>query len=99
MPNGAQAEAKNIMQLHHELKEPAMQVEVVPAITHNSLLHVSKCTCANDIAIFTPMEVKLLDVNNTSHKTKRPFSEGGMTQPEGFGGYQSSHMTNTATST
>jgi len=71
MPTGEQAPASNISKYHHELREPARTVDMVPGLVHNSLNSVSKLTDANYFAIFDEEQVNIYDANNTTVTVSR----------------------------
>ena len=47
--------------LHHNVREPARTVDIVPDLQHNSLLSASKFADANYVTILTPKEVLIYD--------------------------------------
>ena len=71
MPNGSIAAATTTDLLHHQLREPARDIHIVPSIERDSLLSVSKFVDANYIAVFDKEEVQIYDANNTQITVSR----------------------------
>ena len=61
MPTGETTKASTISKLHHNVREPARSVDMVPALKHNSLLSGPKFADANYITVLTPEEVLIFD--------------------------------------
>jgi hypothetical protein len=57
--------------LHHEVREPARTVDIVPGISTATLISTSKFADANYITIFDDEEVNIYDANNTEIKVSR----------------------------
>ena len=65
MPNGGITPATDEGLLYHKVREPARTVDIVPAITTQSLLSMGKFADANYISIFDKEEVNIYDANDT----------------------------------
>ena len=61
LPNGQTTNASKEAKLHHEVRDPARTVDIVPDLKHNSLLSGSKFADANYVSILTPKEVLIYD--------------------------------------
>ena len=61
LPTGHTTAASKQAKLHHQVREPARTVDIVPGLKHNSLLSASKFADANYITILTPTEVLIYD--------------------------------------
>jgi hypothetical protein len=61
MPTGDTTPASTIAKLHHDVREPARTVDMVPALKHNSLISGPKFADANYITVLTPTEVLIYD--------------------------------------
>ena len=57
MPTGDTTPASTIAKLHHNVREPARTVDMVPALKHNSLISGPKFADANYVTVLTPTEV------------------------------------------
>ena len=65
MSTGNVTPAGDIVLLHHNLREPARIVDMVPGIKNNTLISTSKFADANYISIFDQEEVNVYDANTT----------------------------------
>jgi hypothetical protein len=65
LPNGATAAATMIHKLHHNLREPARSVNIVPSLVGNSLLSTVKMVEAGYTAIYDDKEVNFYDTMTT----------------------------------
>jgi hypothetical protein len=65
LPNGATAEATMIHKLHHNLREPACRVNIVPSLIGKSLLSTIKMVQASYTAIYDDKEVNFYDITST----------------------------------
>ena len=65
LPNGATAAATMIHKLHHNLRESACSVHIVPSLISNSLLRPDKIVKASYIAIYDDKEVNFYDTTTT----------------------------------
>ena len=61
LPTGHTTAASMQAKLHHQVREPARTVDIVPGLKHNSLLSASKFADANYITVLTPTEVLIYD--------------------------------------
>ena len=52
LPNVATAPASKIAGLHHNVREPARTVEMVPELVQNTLLIASKLSYSNYISVY-----------------------------------------------
>jgi hypothetical protein len=59
--NGTVSKATNKAQLEYEMRQPAIDADVVPGLAMNSLLSTSKPASAGYISVFTNNEVKIFD--------------------------------------
>jgi hypothetical protein len=64
MLNRAVEVAAAMGKLHYDLRLPAKDMHIVPAIKRNSLISIPKFVDANYIAIFDKDEVNIYDSNN-----------------------------------
>ena len=64
MPTGNNTPASTIAKLKQDTREPARNVDMVPALRHNSLLSGSKFADTNYITVLTPTEVLIYDGTN-----------------------------------
>ena len=64
LPDGTVTPASTTAKLHHQLREPARTVDMVPSLKHNSLLSGPKFADTNYITILTPSEVLIYDGEN-----------------------------------
>ena len=71
MPNGATAAASNQAKMKIKLREPAMSVDIVSDLQHNSLISASKFADANYITVLTPTEVLIYDGKNLTMKINK----------------------------
>ena len=71
MPMGNQAPASYINKHHHEVREPAKTVDMVPALAHNSLSSISKFVDANYFASFDEEQVNTYCANNATVTVSR----------------------------
>ncbi len=65
LPNGATAAATMILNLHHNLREPACSVNIVPSLVGNSLLSTVKMVEAGYTAIYDDKEVNFYNTVTT----------------------------------
>jgi hypothetical protein len=65
LPNGATAAATMIHKLHHNLREPACSVNIVPSLVGNCLLSTVKMVEASYTAIYNDKEVEFYDTATT----------------------------------
>ncbi len=65
LPNGATAAATMIHKLHHNLREPACSVNIVPSLVGNSLLSTVKMVKAGYTAIYDDKEVNFYNTMTT----------------------------------
>ncbi len=65
LTNGATAAATMIHKLHHNLREPARSVNIVPSLVSNSLLSTVKMVKAGYMAIYDDNEVNFYDFMTT----------------------------------
>ncbi len=65
LPNGATAAATMIHNLHHNLREPAHSVNIVPSLVGNSLLSTVKLVEAGYTAIYDDKEVNFYNTTTT----------------------------------
>jgi hypothetical protein len=63
LPTGGTAQASLTAKLHHDLREPAISVDIVPSLTNNTLISTGKFTDANYFAVYDDKEVKIYDGN------------------------------------
>jgi hypothetical protein len=68
LPNGATAAATMIHKLHHNLREPACSVKIVPSLVSNSILSTVKMVEAGYTAIYDDKEVNFYDTVTTKIK-------------------------------
>jgi hypothetical protein len=68
LPNGATAAATIIHKLHHNLREPACSINIVPSIVVNSLLSTVKMVETRYTAIYDDKEVNFYDTATTKIK-------------------------------
>ena len=61
LPTGQTTNASMEAKLHHDVREPARTVDIVPDLQHNLLLSGSKFSDANYVTILTPKEVLIYD--------------------------------------
>ena len=61
MPNGNTTKASKEAKLHHDVREPAKTVDIVPELQHNSLISGSKFADADYVIILTPTELLIYD--------------------------------------
>ena len=71
MPTGDTTPASTIAKLHHDVREPARTVDMVPALKHNSLISGPKFADANYITVLTPTEVLIYDGRGLKISTSR----------------------------
>jgi hypothetical protein len=78
LPNGATAAATMIHKLHHNLREPARSINIVPCLVGNSLLSTVKMVEAGYTAIYDDKEVNFYDTLTTkSRYWQMQSSKGG----------------------
>ena len=65
MPTGNETPAGDIALLHHDLRDPARTVDMVPGIKNNTLITTRKFADVNYISIFDQEEVNVYDTNTT----------------------------------
>jgi hypothetical protein len=65
LPGGTRTPASNIHQLHHNVRQLAKDVHIVPTIDSNSLLSIAKLATAGYITVFDGEEVKIYNQSNT----------------------------------
>jgi len=65
VPTGGTAQAPLTEKLHHDLREPAISVDIVPSLTDNTLISTGKFTDANYFAVYDDKEVNIYDGNTT----------------------------------
>ena len=65
LPDGTRTPASNIHLLHHNVRQPAKDVHIVPTISNNSLLSTAKFATAGYITVFDGEEVNIYDSFNT----------------------------------
>jgi hypothetical protein len=65
LPNKATAAATMIHRLHHNLREPACSINIVPSLVGNSLLSTVKMVEAGYTAIYDDKEVNFYDTGTT----------------------------------
>lgn len=66
MPTGKLAPATMKTMLHHDVRDPARAVNMVPALAQNCLLSMGKFADTDYIAIFDKEEVKIYNATNTA---------------------------------
>jgi len=71
MPTGDSTPASTKAKLHHEVREPARTVDMVPELKQNSLLSGPKFADANYITILTPTEVLIYDAHGLKITTNK----------------------------
>ena len=71
LPDGTRTPASDIQQLHHNVRQPAKDVHIVPTIDSNSLLSTAKFATAGYITVFDSKEVNIYDANNTKVSVTR----------------------------
>ena len=64
LPNGDTTAASTQAKLHHQVKEPARTVDMVPGLKHNTLLSASKFADAGYTTILTPTAVHICHGND-----------------------------------
>ena len=85
MPTGETTPASTISKLHHEVREPARTVDMVPGLKHNSLLSGPKFADANYITLLTPTEVLIYDGQDLKITTsKEAILRGWRDKPSGL---------------
>ena len=85
MPTGETTPASTQSKLHHRVREPARTVDMVPALTHNSLLSGPKFADANYVTILTPTEVLIYDAKGLIISTsKDAVLKGWRDKPSGL---------------
>ena len=65
MPNGAMVRAIVKVKMHHNLREPAISVDKVPRLNHNTLLIARKFTDAKYTTILNEYEGNIYDGKTT----------------------------------
>ena len=77
IPDGNTIQATDEAKLHHQVREPARTVHMVPSLKHNSLLSASKFADAGYISILTPTEVIILEEDKyAQHVPKEAILRG-----------------------
>ena len=71
MPTGETTPASTIAKLHHDVREPAKTVDMVPALKHNSLISGPKFADANYVTVLTPTEVLIYDARGLKISTSK----------------------------
>ena len=61
MPTGGTARASRTAKLHHQLREPARTVDIVPSLTDNTLISTGKFADANYFTVYDDKEVNIYD--------------------------------------
>jgi len=84
MPNGATAAASNQAKMKIKLREPAMSVDIVPDLQHNSLISASNFADANYITVLTPTEVLIYDGENLTMKINKEAILQGWREESGL---------------
>jgi len=64
LPTGHTTKASTQSKLHHEVREPARTIDILPDLKHNSLISGPKFADANYVTILTPTEVLIYDNDN-----------------------------------
>ena len=65
LPNGTNKPASKIQELHHDIRQTAKNIHIVPDICKNSLISMAKFAEAGYITIFDDKEVNVYDAQNT----------------------------------
>jgi hypothetical protein len=65
LPNGAITLATTVNKLHHNVRSPARNVNIVPSLVENSLLSTSKFADAGYTTIYDKNEVNFYDAKTT----------------------------------
>jgi hypothetical protein len=65
LPNGATAAATMIHKLHHNLREPARSINIIPSLVGNSLLSTVKTVKTSYAAIYDDKEVNFYNTRTT----------------------------------
>ena len=65
MPTGYITIATEVKLLQHNVREPAWQIDIVPAITTDALISMAKFADADYMAVFDKEKVEIFDANNT----------------------------------
>ncbi len=71
LPDGTRTPASDIHQLHHNIRQSARDVHIVPTIANNTLLSTAKFAAAGYITVFDGEEVNIYDANNTKVSVTR----------------------------
>lgn len=71
VPFGHTAEGTEEALMHHEVRQPARTVHVVPELVNNSLVSIGKFADANYFAIFDNEKVEIFDATNTEVTVSR----------------------------
>ena len=65
LPTGGTARASRTAKLHHNLREPARTVDIVPSLTDNTLISTGKFADANYFTVYDDKEVNIYDGKTT----------------------------------
>jgi hypothetical protein len=65
LPNGTRTQASNIHHLHHNVRQPAKDIHIVPTIATNLLLSTAKFSTAGYITVFDGEEVNIYNASST----------------------------------
>jgi hypothetical protein len=68
LPNGATAAATMIHKMRHNLREPALSVNIIPSLVGNSFLSTVKIDKAGYMAIYDDKEVNFCDTATTKNQ-------------------------------
>jgi hypothetical protein len=71
MPNGTVEAATDMDKLHHNVRHPAKDIDIVPGIKRNLLLSMAKFADAIYIATFDKDELNIYNANNTEVTVSR----------------------------
>ena len=64
LPNGATTKASREGKLHHNIREPARTVNILPELKHNSLLSGSKFADGGYTTVLTPTHVLIYNAED-----------------------------------
>jgi hypothetical protein len=65
LPNGTRTQASNIHHLHHNVQQPAKDIQIILTIATNLLLSTAKFATAGYITVFDGKEVNIYNASNT----------------------------------
>ena len=77
LPTGGTAQASRKANLHHRLRQPAREVDIVPSLAEHTLISASKFADANYFTVYDDKEVNIYDGETTNiYVTEKAVLQG-----------------------